>query len=137
MIYLATGDEARRYGADIILSLTPAEAEAIGAEAAQLGDWLDTVLWALALLRTGRTDSGAATTRDWATVISHLSHRLEPRLSGILSAAMRAHEASGGSVGDMALAMDVARSTAQYRREVLRESAGDVWEAWARGELAS
>jgi hypothetical protein len=45
-------------------------------------------------------------------------------------------EADGGG-GDLALAMDVARSTAQYWHDVLRTLAAGVGGSWARGGQAA
>ncbi|MFD0078993.1 hypothetical protein ACFVIY_42350, partial [Streptomyces sp. NPDC127166] len=96
---------------------------------------------ALAILRTGivpacQDDADArparpATADTWSTAIHDVDRRLLPRIEGIRDAAMRAHSASGGSVGQLARAMDVARSTAQYRREVLQRATPSDWETWA------
>lgn len=137
MIRFRYGPDAEQGSAvDIVISLTAGEAEALGPEAATLADWFDTALWALVLLRKGRTDDtptpGVA---DWRTAINDLDHRLLPRIEGIRDAVVRAHDENGGSVGELALAMDVARSTAQYRRDALRNAEPGVWERWARGGL--
>jgi hypothetical protein len=138
-----TGDDAQQGGVDITISLTAAEADAVGGEAGVMADWFHSALWALAILRSGHVpatpDAAHADARvdrpagpgDWYTVINDLDHRLLPRLEGIRDAAVRAHADSRGSVGDLALAMHVARSTAQYRREVLQRSQPSTWEDWA------
>lgn len=136
--------ESRLGGGDIVISLTPEESKALGSEAGVLADWFHSALWAIAILRNGyvagtpnalhadaRTNHPAGP-GDWYTVIGDLDHRLLPRLEGVRDAAVRAHAASGGSVGDLGLAMDVARSTAQYRREVLQRSTPSTWETWAK-----
>lgn len=133
------GDNARRGGVDITISLSPEEAAALGGEAGILTDWFDTALWALALFRNGRTDratlapSRDVTSDDLYTVINDLDHRLLPRLQGVRDAAIRRHQELGGSLGDLALAMDVAKSTAQSRRNVVmnRPDGPTSWERWA------
>lgn len=134
------GEDARHGGLDITISLPPEEAAALGGEAATLADWFDTALWALAMLRTGTNARGPAeidpatrkiTPETLYTVINDVDNRLLPRIEGIRDAAVRAHQDNGGSLGELALAMDVARSTAQYRRDALRNSAPSTWEHWA------
>lgn len=129
-----SGPEARMGGLDITISLSPSEAKALGTEAGMLADWFHTALWAMSILRSGynpATERHVAGPDAWYTAINDLDHRLIPRLEGVRDAAVRAHDASGGSVGHLALAMDVPRSTAQYRRDVLRRTATGVWENWA------
>jgi hypothetical protein len=130
-------------GMDITLSLTAEEVAAIGsAEAEGLADWFDSAVWGLAMLRTGQIcrDEGARTTEVQAaemdTVIRDLDVKLLPRLAGIRDAAIRRHRELGGSVGALAAAMDVARSTAQTRREALenpgpRAASSQAWQEWA------
>ncbi|MEV5774200.1 hypothetical protein AB0L49_23570 [Streptomyces antimycoticus] len=129
-------DESRLGGGDIVISLTPTQSKALGPEAGVLADWFHTVLWAMALMRSGRNSNGEPYTpgpEDWWTAIAALDHRLLPRLEGVRDAVVRAHVDSGGSVSDLALAMDVPRSTAQYRRDVLRRTMASTWERWASG----
>lgn len=128
------GDDARMKGVDITISLTPAQAKAIGGEAGTMADWFHSALWAMATLRTGRNAAGEpyfAGPNDWYTPINDLDNRLIPRLEGIRDAVVRAHARSGGTVQDLALAMDVVRSTAQHRREVLTRAMPSGWESWA------
>lgn len=128
------GDDARMNGVDITISLTPAQAKALGDEAGSMANWLHSALWATALLRTGRNSAGEpyfAGPADWYTTINDLDLRLIPRLEGIRDAVVRAHARSGGTVQDLAYAMDVARSTAQHRREVLTQAYPSDWERWA------
>ena len=128
-------------GMDITISLTAGEASAIGpAEAEGLVDWFDTALWGLAMLRTGLISRGPddlpADCAEMDTVIRDLDAKLLPRLEGIRDAAIRRHKELGGSVGALASAMNVARSTAQTRREALeqpgpRRASSAAWQEWA------
>lgn len=121
-------------GMDVTIHLTPTQAAALGHDAVQLADWLHSALWAMAVLRTGQDQDGRPYRPTWFDSIVALDHRLVPRIEGVRDAVIRAHADGGGSVGDLALAMDVPRSTAQYRRDVLRRSAPSIWESWARGD---
>ncbi|WP_316782825.1 hypothetical protein [Streptomyces sasae] len=128
-------------GIDLTVSLTPDEARAIGiTEAESLVDYLDTALWGLALLRSGRTvrtpESREVTADDLHHLIRDLHAHLVPIVTGIEDAAIRRHRELGGTTGALAAAMDVARSTAQRRRESLdnpgpRQTGAAHWEAWA------
>ncbi|MEU3620722.1 hypothetical protein ABZ725_52115 [Streptomyces sp. NPDC006872] len=127
-------NESRLGGGDIVISLTPAQSKALGPEVGTMADWLHSALYAMALLRTGRGIDGQpyfAGPNDWHTPINDLDNRLIPRLEGIRDAAVRAQASSGGTVQDLALAMDVSRSTAQYRREALLNARPSTWEQWA------
>lgn len=131
-----SGPNATRGGLDITISLTPGEAEALDIEYATLADWFDTALWGLALLRNGYSDRGGqgsedVTTEALYTVIKDLDHRLLPRLQGLRDAAVRRHQELGGSIGELAAAMDVPKSTAQSRRNVVANRAPATWERWA------
>ncbi|WP_229876570.1 hypothetical protein, partial [Streptomyces griseoloalbus] len=66
-------------------------------------------------------------------VISDLDHRLLPRLQGIRDMAIRRHKELGGSLNDLALAMDVKKSTAQSRLGVILtgKDRPSTWENWA------
>ncbi|EST17870.1 hypothetical protein [Streptomyces niveus] len=132
------GSNAIRGGLDITISLTPREVEALGPEAGLLADWFDTALWALTLLRNGDSVRGAdadsvraATVDSYYTVINDLDHRLLPRLQGIRDAAIRRHQELGGTLADLSLAMDVVKSTAQSRRNVVLNREPSRWESWA------
>ncbi len=134
---MITMREAHGGGVDITISLSQKEAAALG-HFFDLADWFDTALWGLSLLRTGEShrgplgaETGPATAGQMATVVGHLDHRLIPRLEGIRSAAIRRHAELGGTVGDLALAMDAPRSTAQYRRETLLAKTPVGFEHWA------
>lgn len=123
--------ESRLGGGDIVISLTPEQSQKLGMDADMLADWFHSALCALATLRTDAPAERTVSANSWNTMINAVDHRLLPRLEGIRDALIRAHAANGGSVGDLALAMDVARSTAQYRRDVLRNSNPGTFERWA------
>jgi hypothetical protein len=128
------GDNARMRGVDITISLTPAQAKALGGEAGVMADWFHSALHAMAMLRTGRDAAGEpyfAGPNDWYTAVNDLDHRLIPRLEGVRDAVVRSHTNSGGTVQHLALAMDVPDSTAQFRREVLLRTMPSTWEKWA------
>jgi hypothetical protein len=94
------------------------------------------VIYSLDNLRSGKWDTpGRETVRELYTAIMHLENKLTPRLEGIRDALIRAHYAAGGSHEDLALAMDVSRSTAQSRGNKVRHAAPSHWETWARREL--
>ncbi|CAL9677801.1 hypothetical protein SUDANB105_08112 (plasmid) [Streptomyces sp. enrichment culture] len=122
---------SRLGGGDIVISLTPEQTQKLGMDASMLADWFHSALWALATLRTVNPAECTVSASSWHTMINDVEHRLLPRLEGIRDALVRAHDSSGGSVNDLALAMDVPRSTAQYRRDVLRRSQKSTWEDWA------
>lgn len=118
----------------IRIGVSPEEWRYLGADGAMLADWFASVLDALVALRRGEHDQ--VSSEEWHAMINALEHRLEPRLSGIRDAVIRAHHAAGGSLADLALAMDVdARSTAQYRRKRVVEQPPRHWENWATGSL--
>ncbi|SCL21298.1 hypothetical protein [Micromonospora aurantiaca (nom. illeg.)] len=112
------------------LEVTPAQARVLGADASLLLDWFDSALLALVALREGR--AADMSRNDWHYLITHLEHRLAPRLDGLRDAVIRAHHGAGGSLADLALAMDVEKSTAQYRRDRVVKREPNVWETWAR-----
>jgi len=129
-------DVADTHPVSVTIHLTRAEAAALGAELSTITDWYASALLALVALRTGRLDGdtaatgpGRTTAADWHALISDVDRRLMPRLTGIRDALIRAHAAAGGSIGDLAVAMDVPRSTAQARRQAVltRDSAWEVW----------
>lgn len=130
-----TGPESIRGGLDITISLTPGEAQALGTDAADLADWFDTALWAIALLRTGLNERGgeqqAITPDTLYTAISDLDRSLIPRLQGARDAIIRLHQELGGSIGQAKRAMDVAKSTAQSRRNAVTHRPETAWELWA------
>lgn len=107
--------------------ISPDEWAKLGTDATMLLEWFGSALDALVALRTG-AELDATT---WHRIINDLEHRLADRLDGIRAATIRAHHAAGGTVGGLAIAMDVERSTAQYRRDKVVKNAPDAWEAWA------
>ncbi|OEJ20801.1 hypothetical protein AR457_41755 (plasmid) [Streptomyces agglomeratus] len=123
--------ESRLGGGDIVISLTPEQSQKLGMDVGMLADWFHSALWAMATLRTVNPAERTVSANSWHTMINDVDHRLLPRLEGIRDALIRAHDSGGGSVGDLALAMDVPRSTAQYRRDVLRRSNKSTFENWA------
>jgi len=140
-----TGDDAHYGGVDITISLTPQEADALGAQASDLADWFHSALWALAILRSGRLPTipdalhadahkdQPAGPGDWYTIINDLDRRLLPRLQGVRDAAIRKHAEVGGTLPNLALAMDVPKSTAQSRRNAVLNGTDrpSPWELWA------
>lgn len=116
-------------GVDIIISLTGPENTALQGEADLMADWLVTALRALVALRTSQ--NGAGDSGQWYWSLNDLA-RLLPRLEGIRDAVIREWAKQGGSHGQMALAMDVPRSTAQTRREAVTGREPSYWETWAR-----
>lgn len=130
------GADAAENGLDLVISLSPEEAEVLDADATLIADWVDTAMWALSLLRTGknlRAEGGPTpvTAQTWFTVINDLENRLAPRLQGIVDAAVRTQARQGGTIDDLALAMDVPRSTAGYRRKAVLDKFPGGWEQWA------
>ena len=79
-----------------------------------------------------RTNPQQLTRSELWSIVHHIEVNLVPRLTGIRDAATRQ---AGGSLGDMAEAMDVPRSTAQTRKEALDQREPSKFERWALGEL--
>ena len=126
---------------EITIHIGREDAAALGMEAGTLTDWFVSALRTLAALRTGEVDRETeqagiervpADLNTWYWAINDLDYRLMPRLDAIRDAAIRAHASTpGGTVGHLALAMDTARSTAQYRREQVVNADPSHWETWA------
>jgi hypothetical protein len=116
----------------INLHVPASYAHTLGVDGMLLLDWFSSALIALARLRDSDPQM---TANDWYNLINDTEHRLAPRLQGIRDALIRAHAAAGGSYGDLALAMDVPKGTAQYRRDKLTAAAPSTWERWATGTL--
>lgn len=108
------------------IDITPAEWAKLGPDATMLLDRFGSVLNALVALRAGIDLNPDA----WHRIINDL-HRLNEALEGIHDATLRAHHAAGGSLGDLALAMDTERSTAQYRRDKVTKNPISHRERWA------
>ncbi|MGI5208976.1 hypothetical protein ACQEU6_46360 [Spirillospora sp. CA-108201] len=129
---------------DLIVTLTDEEAALLGVDAMAAGEPAHLAAWALILLRTLERD-GTFTSRyretgdpddDLASLrglIVALDKTVLPRLNGIRDAAIRAHQDRGGSYGQLAAAMNVARSTAQTRADALTAQESSPYERWARG----
>ncbi|WP_433382683.1 hypothetical protein [Streptosporangium sp. CA-115845] len=132
---------------DLIVTLTDEEAALLGGDAMAAGESAHLAAWALILLRTlerdgtftsryseegstGDTDNDLASLRG---IIVALDRTVLPRLHGIRDAAVRAHQDRGGSYGQLAAAMNVARSTAQTRADALAAQEPSAQERWARG----
>lgn len=114
-------------GVDVVFPLSPDDVRALGADLWPLSDYLHTVLWGLVQLR-----SGEATPEGLYDVINHVSTRLLPRLEALRDVAVREHHRAGGSLSQLATAMDCPRSTAQARREVVlgRDPEDTGFETW-------
>lgn len=130
-----TGDDTEHGGLDITISLTPEEARALG-PTRELVEWMDSALWALGMLRTGHNSRAKGnpepTREDWYVALNDIDHHLLSHLAGIRDAAVRAHAEAGGTVQELANAMDVKRSAAQYRREQIVHLPPKPAEEWAR-----
>ena len=128
-------------GVDITITLSSEQLHALGSDIATFADWTHTALIALAGLRDMNrpvaSDSATASARkgvpgvSWHAIISTLDRQMLPRLEGIRDAAIRAATSNGYSLADLTKSLDVPRSTAQYRRQVLTASEPSIWEAWA------
>ncbi|MEV3927051.1 hypothetical protein [Actinomadura coerulea] len=129
---------------DLVVTLTDEEAALLGGDEMAAGEPAHLAAWALILLRTLERD-GTFTSRyrekgdpddDLAALrglIVALDKTVLPRLNGIRDAAIRAHQDRGGSYGQLAAAMNVARSTAQTRADALTAQEPSPYELWARG----
>ncbi|MER5354662.1 hypothetical protein ABT093_30565 [Kitasatospora sp. NPDC002551] len=135
---------AAQHGFGMTIDLLPTETRAVGrADADEVASILGTALWALTLLRTGKDGRAGrdneppqarpVTVENWHQVISTLETARTTLLSGITAAAIRTHRMAGGSIADLARAMDAPRSTAQARQTKVVNSAVSEWEAWATG----
>lgn len=162
MIRTRIGSKATRGGIDFMICLTDDQAEALGEDARELAEWIDTVMVGIAAMRTGSDPRPVASefhdgetgqravrayslkdhpVRDGATwdewVIRDTS-ALMTRLRGVRTAAIRAHAMHGGSYGELAVAMGVPRTTAQRAREGLTSdpygmSAEHLWATGMHG----
>lgn len=158
MIKYRQGAEAHRGGLDLTISLTADQAEALGADAHRLVDYLDTVMVQIAALRTG-TDPVLPDVRTIAAVPSqqvasevtakdrpiHQGVRWDERvlqevsalltlLDGVRDAALRMHATRHGSISQAGYAMGVSKATAQTRRNALQGfSPAELWASGAYG----
>lgn len=143
MIRYRSGENASLGGLDITIGLTPQEAAALQGETHELADWFDSLLYALVALRTGqssrttlRTNAAGHPERDISiadlqVLINDLDKKLMPRVQGVHDALIRLHKVMGGSLPQLATAMDVSKSTAQSRRNKVTEAPITGWEEWA------
>lgn len=139
MLLYREGQDAERGGLDLVISLTAEQAAALGADAANMGEAIDTAMIGLANARTGETApyhprpsmKDGHVTAEWQSWVIRDTSELIDRLEGLRAAAIRAHAADGGSYGDLADAMSVPRSTAQRRRDSVLSSDPSSLEEWA------
>jgi hypothetical protein len=112
--------------------VTPGSEEAaiLGVEFATLLDLFGNAMTALVHLRDDNTGEFDNTT--WLHMINR-TEQLAARLGGIRDALVREYAALGGTYGQLAAAMAVSRSTAQYRRDRLTAAEPGEWERWAVG----
>ncbi|QRP44744.1 NUDIX domain-containing protein [Amycolatopsis sp. FDAARGOS 1241] len=140
------GAEARCGGLDLVLSLTEDEVAALGTDAAEMAEALDTVLAGLAVLRRGRAIQSPGNADDvdngpigagpaWDERLLRDVCGLMEHLEGVRAAGIRAHTRDGGSDSQLAAAMGVPPTTAQRRRDDLGEP-GPA-ELWATGSSSS
>jgi len=146
MLTSTDGPGARHGGLDLTISLTPDQISALGADAGRVAEAIDTALVGLAAARTGADplptatptlkDTPVSSGTAWTSwLISDLSW-LITRLDGLRDAAIRDHGARGGSHGELAHAMGIARGPAQRRRAALAAAGPDPAELWALGRGA-
>lgn len=116
------------------ITLEGDEASALGIDAFKMIDRAETLLRGLYMLRTGHTaapSSGPVDLEALEGVIGH-AEQLTNWAKGIQDAAIRGHVRFGGTYGQLAIALDVVRSTAQSRRDALTGSLSSGYESWAR-----
>ena len=123
-------------GLNLVFSLNATEADALGAEDADnLGQWFDAMLGALVMLRTGsvprRSKFPVPAVDDWGVAITNAFVDLLPHAQGLGDAAVRMARSLGMSYADIALAMEVSRSTAQSRTQKVTSQPPTPFETWA------
>ncbi|WP_345572089.1 hypothetical protein, partial [Streptomyces plumbiresistens] len=110
----------------------------LGSDAVELVESFDTALWALDRMRSGEWkldgDRDEDTLAEIQTAIRAVVHRLAPRIEATAKALLGQHVEAGGSYGELAQAMDTARSTAQSRAQKIIGNPPDDWEDWATGD---
>ena len=104
------------------LTLTPDELAALGPDSATIPAQTALMLKTLVALRTGALD---ADTAYWA--LNDLA-KLARAIDGVTDAVIRQWP---GSHGNLALALDIPRSTAQSRRAAIADRPASPSEAWA------
>jgi hypothetical protein len=124
----------------VTLHFSTDEMRVLGAGLAPIIMWLATFLNTLISLRTGWAEQdngrGHLTRRPvdagfWYWSLNDLHSHLLPHLRGVRDAAIRAHHGAGGSINNLSLALGVAKSTAQYRRDQVVGNPPDNYERWA------
>jgi hypothetical protein len=143
MLTYRDGEQARRGGLDLVISLTEGQAAALGVDAAELAEALDTMLVGLAAMRTRRNPAvpagGGQSLKDepvtagavWDEWLLRDLATLRTRVDGATAAAIRAHARHGGSYGELATATGVGRPTAQRRRDAVTRTDPKPAERWA------
>jgi ADP-ribose pyrophosphatase len=149
MLRTYTGEGTERGGLDLVLSLTPDQAEALGPDAYTIAEAVDTVLVAIAALRTGYDpsvtleeirSSGSMKDRpvsggsSWHTWVLSDTTKLQALLEGVLHASIRGYADDRTSYGQLATVLGVARGTAQTRRDAVCKAAPNPAELWATGK---
>jgi hypothetical protein len=141
MLTYRDGADAQRGGLDMVISLTPDQVEALGVDAAEMAEALDTILVGLAAMRSGRSpaapigdslkDQPIEAGLTWTEWLIYDLSRLRERVAGMTKAAIRLHKEQGGSYGELADAMGVTRATAQRRRDSVTRATPNRQERWA------
>ncbi len=116
----------------ISLRVPASYAPTLGSDGLLLLDWYSSALIALSRLRAGDPQM---TSDGWHALLNDLERRLAPRLQGIRDALIRAHAAAGGTYSELALALDVSKGGAQYRRDKVTATPPSHWERWATGTI--
>lgn len=137
-----SGAEAERGGLDMVLSLTQDQRAALGADAVEIAEAVDTLLVAIAALRTGCDPSAMGSLKDrpvsagltWHEWVLRDTSYLLAKVEGVYRATVRRHAEDGGSYGQLAAATGVPRTTAQNRRDALLSATPEALEMWATGE---
>ncbi|GLY54848.1 NUDIX domain-containing protein [Lentzea sp. NBRC 102530] len=144
-----TGEGTKRGGLDLVMSLTPDQADALGPDAYTIAEAVDTVLVALAALRTGHDpdvtleeirSSGSMKDRPvssapiWHTWVLSDTTKLQAFLEGVLHATLRGYAGEGASYGQLATVLGIPRATAQTRRDAVCKAAPNPAELWATGK---
>jgi hypothetical protein len=121
-------------GLELSITLNRYETEALGHDAETVAELVDTLLWALGMLRAGvnSRDPGdpPPTAGDWLRVVADLE-RLPRRVEGAADAAIRAFAALSDRSDRLASAMKVDESDARRRLTRAAEEPAGVWEGWA------
>lgn len=117
-------------GAELSINLTAQQVAALGDDADQLGRAVDSLLTGLAAMRAGQPSKD-----DTARLLTDLD-MLGDQLAALYTAAVRRHAELGGTYGELANAMGVARSTAQRRRDTVMQTPPSEREQWATGRQA-